>query len=303
MAHNPFKMRKTKWRQLAEQHGFASVLYNLPRLAKGYQPIFLDYPVDSVPRYGHGRPAHPELTAILSSNDERYRHILSGFLRFDEELLRIPTRAPDSSPHPSWINKWFAGLDTFALYGFIAERNPSLYVEVGSGASTRIVRQAIRDHNLRTRIYSIDPHPRAEIDSLCDKVVREPLEQSDLLFVSDLHAGDILFIDGSHRSFMNSDVTVFFLEILPRLRRGVIVHIHDIYLPLDYQPERAHWFYSEQYMLAASLLAGHRNYEILLPNFYIGLTESVCQVLDDFWKHCDFTNQPLRGCSFWIEIT
>lgn len=290
-------------RKLAEQSGVTSLLYNLPRLAKGYQPIFLDYPVESIPRYGHGRPAHPELTRILSFSDERYRQVLSGFLRFSEQLLRIPARAHEQGSSPSWNNKWFASLDMFALYGFVADRNPSLYVEVGSGFSTRIVRQAIRDHSLRTRIQSIDPNPRAEIDPLCDKIVREPLERSDLLFVNDLREGDILFIDGSHRSFMNSDVTVFFLEILPRLRRGVMVHIHDIYLPLDYQPECAHWFYSEQYLLAASLLAGHKNYEILLPNFYVCLTEGVRRVIDSFWNRPELADVPVSGCSFWIDIT
>lgn len=277
------------------------MLLNLPRLARGYQPIFLDYRVDPVPRYGYGRPAHPELTAILSAGDDRYRQILAGFLRFTPQLLQIPAHAPDS--RPAWINKWFAGLDTFALYGFIAERKPSLYVEVGSGVSTRIVRQAIRDQNLATRIVSIDPHPRAEIDALCDKVIREPLERSDLSFIGDLYAGDILFIDGSHRSFMNSDVTVLFLEILPRLRRGVAVHIHDVFLPLDYPPDRAHWFYSEQYLLAASLLAGHSNYEVLLPNYYVTITESVRKVTDEFWNRPELAGVPVRGGSFWIEIS
>ncbi|MGH9590730.1 MAG: class I SAM-dependent methyltransferase [Terracidiphilus sp.] len=277
------------------------MLLNLPRLAKGYQPIFLDYRVDPIPRYGYGRPAHPELTAILSSSDDRYRQILAGFLRFTPQLLQIPARAPDSSP--AWINKWFAGLDTFALYGFIAERKPSLYVEVGSGVSTRIVRRAIRDQNLATRIVSIDPHPRAEIDALCDKVIREPLERSDLSFIGELRAGDILFIDGSHRSFMNSDVTALFLEILPRLRSGVAVHIHDIFLPLDYPPDRAHWFYSEQYLLAASLLAGHSNYRVLLPNYYVTITDTVRKVTDEFWNCPELAGVPVRGGSFWIEIS
>jgi hypothetical protein len=295
-------MFKRKLREMAQRHGFASVLIYLPRLAKGYQPIFLDYPVEPIPRYGYGKPAHPEITAILSANDERYGQILSGFLRFTPELLQIPLRAPASSALPSWINQWFTGLDTFALYGFIAERKPTLYVEVGSGASTCVVRQAVRDHNLGTRIHSIDPHPRAEIDALCDKVIREPLEDSDLSFVNDLGDGDILFIDGSHRSFMNSDVTVLFLDILPRLRRGVAVHIHDIFLPVDYPQERAHWYYSEQYLLAASLLAGHGNYEVLLPNYYITLTESVRRVMDSFWSRPELTGVSVCGGSFWMEI-
>lgn len=295
-------MFKRKLREMAQRHGFASVLINLPRLARGYQPIFLDYPVEPVPRYGYGKPAHPELTAILSSGDNRYRQILTGFLRFTPELLQIPLRAPASSTRPTWINEWFTGLDTFALYGFVAERKPSLYVEVGSGASTCVARQAVRDHSPGTRIYSIDPHPRAEIDTLCDKVIREPLERSDLSFINDLGAGDILFIDGSHRSFMNSDVTVLFLDILPRLRRGVAVHIHDIFLPVDYPEERAHWYYSEQYLLAASLLAGHSNYEVLLPNYYVTLTESVRRVMDSFWNRPELAGVSVCGGSFWMEI-
>lgn len=278
-----------------------SMLRNLPRLAKGYQPIFVDYPVDPVPRYGYGKPGHPELTAILASHDELYRRTLSGFLRFAPELLRIPIYAPEVSCQPSWTNKWFTGLDMFALYGFVAERRPSLYVEIGSGVSTRLVYQAVQNQSLGTQIYSIDPHPRAEIDSICNKVIREPLERNNLSFVHDLRAGDILFVDGSHRSFMNSDVTVVFLDILPRLKPGVAVHFHDVYLPMDYPPERAHWFYSEQYLLAASLLAGHKNYEILLPSYYISVTPDVRKVVDDFWNSPELTGISAEGGSFWIQ--
>ena len=74
------------------------------------------------------------------------------------------------------------------------------------------------------------------------------------------------------------------------------------YLPFDYPPECAHWFYSEQYLLAASLLAGHRNYEVLLPNYYITLTERVRQVMDDFWNRPELAEVPIAGGSFWIEI-
>jgi hypothetical protein len=295
-------MLRQKLREIAEGRGFISMLLNLPRLARGYQPIFLDYPIKPIPRYGYGRPPHPELTAIFSSNDERYRQTLSAFLRHTPELLQIPVRAPLSSAQPSWINKWFTGLDTLALYGFVAARKPSLYVEVGSGISTRIVRKSVQDQRLRTQLYSIDPHPRAGIDSLCDKVIRQPLEQSDLSFIDDLGSGDILFIDGSHRAFMNSDVTVLFLDVLPKLRPGVVVHFHDIYLPFDYPPERAHWFYSEQYLLAASLLAGHKNYKILLPNYYITLTQSVHQVMNEFWSRPELAGVSNAGGSFWIEI-
>lgn len=294
-------------RRLADGHGFLSVLLNLRRLAHGYQPIFLDYRVEPVPRFGYGKPAHPELTRILAANDTQYANLLSQFLSLSDGLLRIVLREPRDSPEPCWLHDWLDGLDTFTLYGFVATRNAEQYLEVGSGYSTKVARRAIKDHALRTRIISIDPNPRAEIDGLCDEVVRQPLEKADLRIFDRLGAGDILFLDGSHRSFMNSDVTVFFLEVLPRLRSGVLVHLHDIFLPLDYPPYWEYRFYphrywSEQYLLAASLLAGHSSYEIVLPNHYISANEGIASVLNGFWSDARLSGVPRGGSSFWIQI-
>ena len=298
-------MKKTL-RSLADGHGLLSVLLNIRRVAKGYQPIFLDYRVKPIPRYGYGKPPHPELTRILACNEDHYVKLLVQFSSFSDDLLRIPSRQQKSSPEPCWINEWLDGLDTFALYGFMATRNAALLMEVGSGYSTKLARRAIRDHQLQTKIISIDPNPRAEIDTLCDEVIRQPLENCDLSVVDRLGPGDIFFMDGSHRSFMNSDVTVFFLEILPRLRPGVLVHIHDIFLPLDYKPWWLQQFYphrywSEQYLLAASLLAGHVGYDVVLPNHYISITSHVASVLDEFWKEPQLADVSRSGSSFWIQ--
>jgi predicted O-methyltransferase YrrM len=200
---------------------------------------------------------------------------------------------------PCWINGWLEGLDTLALYGFVASRKPAQYLEIGSGYSTKLVRRAIRDHSLPTQLTSIDPNPRSEIDALCDEIIRQPLESTDLTSFDKLEAGDILFFDGSHRAFMNSDVTVFFLEVLPRLRPGVLVHIHDIELPYDYMPERAHWYYSEQYMLGASLLAGHRDYRVVLPNAYVSRERDLVELVNPLWQQ--LPGVTFRGSSFWME--
>lgn len=288
-------------RRLAQRNRFLSLLYNLPRLAKGYEPLFVDYPVRPVPRWGYGKPEHPELKRILAANDARYSETLKSFLSFRDGMLTVPARAPHESTQPCWINKWFEGLDTFALYGFVASRNAKLHIEIGSGYSTRLVRHVIKQHQLRTELVSIDPAPRADIDKLCDCVVRTRLEDCDLKIFDRLQAGDTLFFDGSHRTFMNSDVTVFFLEVLPRLKPGIAVHIHDIYLPLDYPPERAHWYYSEQYMLAASLLAGHAGFEVALPNHYVAMRPELAGTLKVFWADSRMADVPQTGTSFWIE--
>ena len=290
-------------KRLARKNGFLYVLYNLPRLFKGYYPIFLDYPFEPSPRYGGGKPAHPQLEAMFAAGADAYRALLGEFLRYEEQLLRIPAQMPRDSAEPCWINNWLDGLDTFALYGFIASRRPRLYLEIGSGYSTKVVRRAISDHSLATRLTSVDPHPRAEIDALCDEVIRQPMQDLPLERFDALAAGDILFVDGSHRVFMNSDVTALFLDVLPRLRPGVLVHIHDIYLPFDYPARMADRYYSEQYLLAAALLAGHRGFKVTLPGHYAASTPLLAQVLDAFWSRAEMKDVPRGGTSFWLEIT
>lgn len=128
-------------------------------------------------------------------------------------------------------------MDSISLYSLLAINNPRRYVEVGSGNSTMFASQAIRDHGLRTSIVSIDPFPRANIDSICDRVIRAPCEDVPAGFFESLTSDDILFIDNSHRSFPNSDVPVFFTEILPHLPSRMTYGIHDIFLPWDYPDE------------------------------------------------------------------
>jgi hypothetical protein len=283
------------------QNNFLNTVYNLPRLFKGYYPIFLDYPFQPQPRYGYGKPPHQKLYAEFTALKPEMHKLLSEFRSFEEGLRRIPLRATRHTADPSWINQWFSGLDVFALYGFLASRKPTIYLEIGSGYSTKVARHAIQEEQLRTRILSVDPHPRAEINPLCDELFRRPLEAVDLSLFKRLKAGDVLFLDGSHRSFMNSDVTVFFMDILPNLPRGIYVHIHDIELPYDYRPERAHWYYSEQYLLAVALLEGHATFRVLLPNAFISQEPDCLEIVSDLWNKPELQGVPQTGVSFWME--
>lgn len=290
--------------RLARTNGLLYVLYHLPRLFKGYFPIFLDYPFESTPRYGYGKAPHPQMERMFAADADAYRAQLREFLSFEEHLLRIRARAPgNDAGEPCWVNNWLDGLDTLALYGFVAGRRPKLYLEIGSGNSTKVVRRAVRDHGLETRMVSVDPHPRAEIDALCNEVVRSNMQALPLERFDALEAGDILFIDGSHRVFMNSDVAVLFLDVLPRLKPGVLVHIHDIYLPFDYPERMGEWYYSEQYMLAAALLAGHSGFRVLLPGHYAASRADIAAVLDAFWSRPEMKGVPHGGTSFWLETT
>jgi hypothetical protein len=99
---------------------------------------------------------------------------------------------------------------------------------------------------------------------------------------------------------MNSDVTVFFLEILPRLQAGVLVQVHDIYLPNDYPAEWTDRFYSEQYLLACLLLARDPGVEIILPNAFLSNDAGSRHILDTLWYAVNIDGPEQDGSSFWM---
>ena len=267
--------------------------------------IRLDHPATAElrPRYGSGRPSHPGLEAIIASGNAAYATQLEGFTRFFEELASIPLTG-EESPEPCWVHPWLIGLDTVSLYAYTRIRQPARYVEVGSGQSTKVIARARRDGAGPTVITSIDPHPRSVIDRLCDRVVREPLEQADLdECFGDLQAGDIVFFDGSHRLLPNSDCVVFFLDVLPSLPPGVLVGIHDVYLPDDYPQWIIEKWWSEQYVLAALLLAEAPRLQVVLPTFYASGQPDMSAILDPQFSRDGLAGVNRRGSLFWLQTS
>lgn len=259
--------------------------------------ILIDYKFKSEPRWGHGKPTHPLLYEIIGRNRDEYRDSLEKFVLLQDYFCRIPIKTDDNE-NAEWSNVYFSPLDSLVLYSFVTLRKPRIYFEIGSGNSTKFVRRAINDHQLSTKIISVDPTPREEIDELCDKVIRAPLDEIELEHFLELEAGDVLFLDGSHCCFMNSDVTIFFLDVLPRLKPGILVHIHDITLPNDY-PVDFHW--SEQYLLAAYLLARGNVFEIVFANYFVRNDRELSSMLNDTWKAIGLEPDKAGGLSFWIE--
>jgi hypothetical protein len=261
----------------------------------------VDYPVRPRARYGWGTPAHPRLEAMVAAGVERYRSVLQRFLLHRDALGTITADSPQSVEEPYWTNGFIPGLDGVALYSFVADQRPASYVEVGSGNSTKFVRRAVRDHGLSTYVLSIDPFPRAEIDSICDEVLRLPVEEVDLGLFDRLGDGDVLFVDNSHRAFQNSDATVMLTEVIPSLPAGVLVGIHDIFLPEDYPPQWADRYYSEQYLLAAWLLGGGGGCEIVLPSHYIRSVPELDRLCDPIWSSPALSNVERHGGAFWFR--
>lgn len=271
-----------------------------------YQCIQLDYKVKPKPRYGHGKMPHSLLFEIINKNRQAYRDFLALFLKYTNVFHSIKESSEETDINkPSWNNGFLPGLDVIGIYTIIAEYKPLKYIEIGSGNSTKVARKSIKDNNLSTEIISIDPYPRANIDHLADKIIREPFENiiDNKFIVETLKENDILFIDNSHRVFPNSDSMICFLEILPFLKKGVIVHFHDIYIPFDYPQFMCDRFYNEQYMLSSFIIANPEKFKCILPNYFISEDEELSKIISPVWNHPNLRSVEKHGGSFWIQIS
>lgn len=272
-------------------------------LSPKFKTLHADYAVDFVPRYGHGKPPHKELYDIINANRTEYAAFIDHALTYAEAIQQIkPTGKQENALEPAWNNGFLPGLDIVAIYAMLGKYQPKRYVEVGSGNSTKVAAKAKRELGLKTEITSIDPMPRAEIDSLADVIVRKPFESLNYDDLLQLEENDILFIDNSHRILPNSDAMVFFMEILPRLKKGVIVHIHDIYLPYDYPQFMCDRFYTEQYGLAFYLLANPTKYHTIFPNYFVSEDKELSTQLSPMWNHENLNGVERHGGSFWLKI-
>lgn len=238
-------------------------LFSLSRLLRGHQPVFLEFPINMAPRWPAPR-ANPHLAAIFEA---KRAAITAGT---DALAQMVPVvdalEAGDLAPLSfDWRNGFLPALDALSVM-HAATHATHTYFEIGSGNSTIAARAAVTHGGAATRIVSVDPAPRAEVDALCDEVIRSRLESLDLERIARLGPGDVLFVDSSHHAFMGSDVTVVFTELLPLLQPGVLFGIHDIMLPFDYPEGWTKRAYNEQYLLATLLLANPDYFEIRLAN-------------------------------------
>jgi hypothetical protein len=266
--------------------------------------VSFDYPYRPRSRDWSGVPAMQRLAALIARGEAAYAAELDGFARLAAAYAEIPLHRPEEAgTGPNWTNGWFPPVDAISLTGLLATRAPRTYYEVGSGNSTRFARWAVQRFGLATRIVSIDPHPRAEIDALCDEVVRRPFEDVAEALRDRLTGDDMLFIDNSHRAFPGSDVTVFFMESLGSLPAGLLYGLHDICLPFDYPADWNARFYNEQYLLGAYLLGGAGGDALVLPNAYVRATPHLLARLDPVWREPRLAGIGTGGSAFWMRAS
>jgi hypothetical protein len=271
-----------------ERHGFHVTPVHF------YQPI---PDTQSLPQKLWDHPS--ELVGIDMNDSVQLDLLRNRFPKFRGEYEQFPTK-PTGQPSRFHLNNdFFDGTDALVAYCMVRHFQPRLIIEVGSGFSSLIAAEAAAK-NKSSALICIEPFPREFLRQRfpgLHSLIEKKVEDIDLDFFSQLGPGDILFIDSSHTIKIGGDVNYLFLEVLPRLRPGVIVHVHDIFLPFDY---RRDWvleefrFWTEQYLLQA-FLTFNSEFEVLMANSYLSHYH-----MEDL--KTAFPNSPWwGGGSFWMR--
>jgi predicted O-methyltransferase YrrM len=197
----------------------------------------------------------------------------------------------------SYENAYFSSPDVEALYAMIGLYRPRRIVEVGCGNSTRIMKQAILDFALDTQIVAIDPQPRVAVAALAHEVHASRVEDTRAIdIVGRLAEHDILFIDSSHQISMGNDVAFLYFNVLPALKPGVLVHVHDIFLPYEYPEDwvREHKLRFNEQTLLSAILQWSEEFEVLWAGYFLQRSRA------DFASHFPKLGRR-RAQSFWMR--
>lgn len=230
-----------------------------------------------------------------------------GQFDFNNELEQFPTRKQKGVGF-YYHNGFFGSGDAEYLYNVIRLYRPSRLVEVGSGFSTLIAREAIKKNSEADPRYAcehicIEPYENEWLGKLGLKVIRDPVQNVDRSLFKRLEGDDILFIDSSHMIRPQGDVLFEYLSVLPLLNPGVLVHIHDIFTPKDYPNE---WilddvrFWNEQYLLEAFLSFNDRFKVVGALNFLAHNYQTKLAAKCPVYRMEAFYREP---GSFWIRRT
>ncbi len=216
--------------------------------------------------------------------------------------IDYPVDAPPEPDRYYYANGMFPVLDAEFLFGALCLFRPRRVIEVGSGFSSLVMADANRRaFGGSIDITCIEPYPReflkAGVEGI-SRLVTARLQDVDLAIFDQLDSGDVLFIDSSHVSKTGSDVNLLFFEVLPRLKSGVYVHLHDIFLPDEYPrawviDEERSW--SEQYLLH-SFLMFNSQWRVVWMSYYM-LTRHA-QAVSAVFPRCPALG---HGGSFWMQ--
>ena len=250
---------------------------------------------------------HSKLLGI-NVNEKVQFELLSHFkASFKKEYDRFPAEQTDIPYQYYSNNRFFSAVDGEILYCMIRHFRPRRIIEIGSGYSTYLAAEAVLNNDkyyddCQCELITIDPYPNINIQKGfpgLSHVIPKPVQRTPLSEFTKLLENDMLLIDSSHVLKIGSDVQYEYLEILPRLNKGVIVSFHDIFIPAEYKKDwvlKHHFFWNEQYLLQAFLMFNN-SFEILWMGSHMHLKhpEKLQEAFDSY-------NPPKNWPgSFWVR--
>lgn len=252
-----------------------------------YQPALQDALRYHVRPYGYDSPIPTRFDldrervkkrrnlAGFQLDDRRFLSLLAQLVPFAAEIRQFPLQ-PSAGAEFWFRNGGYEDLDATSLYCMVRKFKPRRIIEAGCGHSSRLISLACRKNQAEgypAVCTFIEPYPsdRIPMNTLAGQLLVKKIEDVPLETFQNLQAGDILFIDTSHVIKMQSDCCYEYLQIIPSLTAGVLLHVHDIYTPYDYPEDlitKNQFAFNEQYALEC-LLTHNPRMEVLLPVFYL----------------------------------
>ena len=199
-------------------------------------------------------------------------------------------------------NSSFRSVDAEVLYSIIRKNQPKKIIEVGGGITSKIISNAVIRNNNNCDYNCIEPYPTKDLVSTLragGTLIEKKVEDTDISIFEDLGENDILFIDSSHVIKPYNDLYFEFFRILPILKKGVFVHFHDIYLPLEYpldNLEKYHYFWNEQYLLHTFMMF-NKSFKIVWGGSYAHV--SIPEKIERHFK--SYNRDKEWPGSFWIR--
>lgn len=276
----------------------------------GFHPVRLHY-YQPIPRYEtvpEGVFQEPARLPGFAIEPAKVQTTLQVLGQFGAEASW--SREPRPPGEYTAANDKFGFSSAALLHTFIRANGTRKVIEVGGGYSSLISLAALEQNHGPSgfEFVCVEPYPTAWLEQAIAragtnaKLIRQPAEQLDPAMLADLRENDILFIDSSHCVLLASDVNFLYLQVIPRLRPGVLVHIHDIYIPYEYP--KSHFFgpnklfWNEQYLLQA-LLTDNPRLQVILPAFMT--QKDMAEAFAAAFPHFD-PARDRKSSSFWLRV-
>jgi hypothetical protein len=264
---NVLKHRNTFIRQFLK--GFNILGLNVYPVNSYYSPL----PVLRHLEKNKHRWARPSALAGVNFDIEKFKSL---FVHLQQYIPEYTYLLPYKEATQIGFGPGYTYVDSITSYTMIRDIKPNIYFEIGSGLSTYYASLALNKNKVvdqkSSRIICVEPYPYQKLKDIDNiTLYQQQVQDVSVDQFNVLEENDILFIDSTHVLRIDSDVAYLYLEVLPQLKKGVYIHIHDIAFPFNIPYPYDYWIlkrdvgmYWTEAMLLQALLCHSDTFEIVL---------------------------------------